>query len=292
MPAAMRMSIPDCRVSSPCFPPCITATGPAKASTSTCRWPRPCCRSMSGPARMLSGIDTDGEPIALSANESAYFRNERRHPTDYRGEPDLFADVHALLRDDAAKRPAQRSALCDGEASRGKILPPLLAEIRRGSATFDNLEQLQAQISEAGLAVGRMRTVSQFADSDWVKEWNAVVEVDDRAGGMVRMPGQSRGSSAVPNCRLPECPHFRASTMRKSWRSSACPRQVRGYAAAKRAAEPALGGNRPAHAVSINYRRSASVARRAPNGCRGALCRRLSVVGRIDLGMSSAVQRA
>jgi crotonobetainyl-CoA:carnitine CoA-transferase CaiB-like acyl-CoA transferase len=34
-----------------------------------------------------------------------------------------------------------------------------------------------------------VRTVSEFAKSDWVKEWNAVVEVDDRGGGTVRMPG-------------------------------------------------------------------------------------------------------
>jgi CoA:oxalate CoA-transferase len=56
-------------------------------------------------------------------------------------------------------------------------------------ATFDNLEQFQAQVSEAGLAVGRIRTVSEFAKSDWVREWNAIVEVDDRGGGSVRMPG-------------------------------------------------------------------------------------------------------
>src|ERR1700745_490047 len=72
---------------------------------------------------------------------------------------------------------------------RRENLPPLLAEVRAWLATFDNLEQLQAQVSEAGLAVGRVRTVNEFAKSDWVKEWNAVVDVDDRAGGTLRMPG-------------------------------------------------------------------------------------------------------
>ena len=43
--------------------------------------------------------------------------------------------------------------------------------------------------AEAGLAVGRVRTVNEFADSDWVKEWKAVVDVDDRNGGTLRMPG-------------------------------------------------------------------------------------------------------
>jgi CoA:oxalate CoA-transferase len=72
---------------------------------------------------------------------------------------------------------------------RRENLAPLLAEIRAWLATFDSLEQLQAQISEGGLAVGQVRTTEEFAKSDWVKEWNAVVEVDDRGGGTVRMPG-------------------------------------------------------------------------------------------------------
>jgi CoA:oxalate CoA-transferase len=72
---------------------------------------------------------------------------------------------------------------------RRQNLPSLLAEVRAWLSTFDNLERLQAQVSEAGLAVGQVRTVNDFAKSDWVKEWNAVVEVDDRGGGTVRMPG-------------------------------------------------------------------------------------------------------
>ena len=68
-------------------------------------------------------------------------------------------------------------------------LVPLLAEIRAWLATFESLEQLQVQVSEAGLAVGRVRTINEFAKSDWVKDWNAVVDVDDRGGGTVRMPG-------------------------------------------------------------------------------------------------------
>jgi crotonobetainyl-CoA:carnitine CoA-transferase CaiB-like acyl-CoA transferase len=83
---------------------------------------------------------------------------------------------------------------------RRQNLPSLLAEVRAWLATFDNLEQLQAQVSEAGLAVGRVRSVNEFARSDWVREWNAVVEVDDRGGGTVRMPGNPWifGGSELP----------------------------------------------------------------------------------------------
>ncbi|SPP93062.1 CoA transferase [Bradyrhizobium vignae] len=72
---------------------------------------------------------------------------------------------------------------------RRENLSSLLAEVQAWLSTFDSIEQLQAQVSEAGLAVGRVRTLNEFAKSDWVREWNAVVEVDDRLGGRVRMPG-------------------------------------------------------------------------------------------------------
>jgi crotonobetainyl-CoA:carnitine CoA-transferase CaiB-like acyl-CoA transferase len=34
-----------------------------------------------------------------------------------------------------------------------------------------------------------VRTTNEFSKSDWVREWNAIVEVDDRGGSTVRMPG-------------------------------------------------------------------------------------------------------
>lgn len=136
----------------------------------------------------LSGIDTDGEPIALSANELHIFEMSDGTCLTIAGSPiysPMFTRYCAMMRrNDLVRDPRFATANL-----RRKNLVSLLAEIRAWLATFDNLEQLQAQISEAGLAVGRVRTINQFADSEWVKEWNAVVEVDDRAGGVVRMPG-------------------------------------------------------------------------------------------------------
>ena len=69
---------------------------------------------------MLSGIDTDGEPIALSANRVPHFRDVRWPSPDDRRQPDLFADLCALLRDDAAQRSEDRSPLCDGKSTPSK----------------------------------------------------------------------------------------------------------------------------------------------------------------------------
>ena len=212
--AAMQTSIPDCKASSPCSPPCSIAIGPARANTSTSRWPPRCCRSTSAPARMLSEIDTDGEPIALSANESHIFEMPDGPRLTIAGSPiysPMFTRYCAMMR--------RNDLLADPRFATARLrrenLPSLLAEVRAWLATFDNLEQLQAQVSEAGLAVGRVRTVSEFAKSDWVKEWNAVVDVDDRAGGVVRMPGNPWifSRSELPP---PACPRTRANTTRRS----------------------------------------------------------------------------
>ena len=137
---------------------------------------------------MLSGIDTDGEPIALSANESHIFEMANGTRLTIASSPiysPMFMRYCAMMR--------RSDLLTDPRYATAKLrrqnLASLLAEVRAWLATFDSLEQLQAQVSEAGLAVGRVRTIGEFAESDWVKEWNAVVDVDDRGGGRLRMPG-------------------------------------------------------------------------------------------------------
>jgi CoA:oxalate CoA-transferase len=137
---------------------------------------------------LLSEIDTDGEPIALSANESHIFEMADGMRLTIAGSPlysPMFTRYCAMMR--------RSDLLTDPRYATAKLrrenLVPLLAEIRAWLATFESLEQLQVQVSEAGLAVGRVRTINEFAKSDWVKDWNAVVDVDDRGGGTVRMPG-------------------------------------------------------------------------------------------------------
>jgi CoA:oxalate CoA-transferase len=137
---------------------------------------------------MLSEIDTDGEPIALSANESHIFEMADGTRLTIAASPiysPMFTRYCAMMR--------RSDLLTDPRYATAKLrrenLRSLLAEVRAWLATFDSLEQLQAQVSEAGLAVGRVRTVNEFAKSDWVREWNAVVQVDDRGGGTLRMPG-------------------------------------------------------------------------------------------------------
>ena len=72
---------------------------------------------------------------------------------------------------------------------RRQNLDALLAEVRAWILTFTDLEELQAQVSEQGLAIGVVRSTSELAESEWAADWGAIVEVDNRAGGTMRMPG-------------------------------------------------------------------------------------------------------
>lgn len=137
---------------------------------------------------ILSNIDTDGEPIALAAAESHIFEMHDGTQLTIASSPiytPMFLRFCAMMR--------RSDLLTDPRFATAKLrwqnLGPLLKEVHAWLGTFENLEQLQVQVSEAGLAVGRVRSTEQFSTSDWVKEWNAVVDVDDRAGGTVRMPG-------------------------------------------------------------------------------------------------------
>lgn len=56
------------------------------------------------------------------------------------------------------------------------------------AATVPDAETLEAECSKYKLAVGAIRSVADVCDSDWAREREAVVAVDDRRGGRIRIP--------------------------------------------------------------------------------------------------------
>jgi crotonobetainyl-CoA:carnitine CoA-transferase CaiB-like acyl-CoA transferase len=56
--------------------------------------------------------------------------------------------------------------------------------------TFADMDSLDAQLDEAKIATGQVRTLREFADSDWAREWKAVRTVPDRSGGEIKIPGR------------------------------------------------------------------------------------------------------
>lgn len=136
----------------------------------------------------LAERDVADEPVALSANESPIFTLPDGRRVTIATSPvfsPMFVKWCAMMRrTDLLKNPRYATATL-----RKRHLPELLAEARAWIQTFTDLDQLQAQVSEAGLAIGVVRTTADLAKSEWARDWGAIVDVDDREGGTMRMPG-------------------------------------------------------------------------------------------------------
>lgn len=137
---------------------------------------------------LMSGLDVNHEPYALSATESPIFSLPDGTKLTIASSPifsPTFLSYCAMMRRmDLMSRPEYATA-----ALRKQNLASLLNEVRSWVLTFTDLDELQAQVSEAGLAIGVVRTTAQLSESEWASHWGAVVQVDDRSGGTVRMPG-------------------------------------------------------------------------------------------------------
>jgi crotonobetainyl-CoA:carnitine CoA-transferase CaiB-like acyl-CoA transferase len=73
---------------------------------------------------------------------------------------------------------------------RQRNLAALHAIVQDWIRTFTDMDSLDAQLDEAKIATGQVRSVRDFADSDWAREWRALRTVPDRSGGEIRIPGR------------------------------------------------------------------------------------------------------
>jgi CoA:oxalate CoA-transferase len=137
---------------------------------------------------LMSAIDVNEEPLALGAPDSPIFTLANGTRITIAATP---IGSGAFLRYCAMMR---RSDLLSDQrfttaGLRRQNITALLAEVRSWVLTFRDLDALQAQVSESNLAIGIVRSTSEFADTDWAAERGVIDAVDDRAGGTVRMPG-------------------------------------------------------------------------------------------------------
>jgi crotonobetainyl-CoA:carnitine CoA-transferase CaiB-like acyl-CoA transferase len=145
----------------------------------------------------LAAVDVGAEPIALGPALSPFFRTAT-------GETITIATsvissltfpfyLAAMRRGDLADDPRFKTA-----ADRRANLQAFYEIFQVWVLTFPTLATLDAQLDEAKLAFGVVRPLSEFAQSEWAKWWGAVVEVDDRQGGTIRIPGAPwRFSSSI-----------------------------------------------------------------------------------------------
>jgi crotonobetainyl-CoA:carnitine CoA-transferase CaiB-like acyl-CoA transferase len=136
----------------------------------------------------LDDVDTGAEPAILGATDGPHFSGpggERFVAAQSIVGSLTFPNyLRAMRRADLARdqrfsTPEQRAANYDA----------LHAIIQTWILTFPDLEALDAQLDEAKIAVGVVRSLKEFAGTEWADYWGAVREVPDRFGGTYRLPG-------------------------------------------------------------------------------------------------------
>jgi crotonobetainyl-CoA:carnitine CoA-transferase CaiB-like acyl-CoA transferase len=93
--------------------------------------------------------------------------------------------LRAMRRADLADDPRFATA-----AARKANLAALHDIIQTWIMTFADIQTLDAQLDEAKIAMGEVRSLRALSDTEWARYWGAIREVSDRHGGTYRLPGR------------------------------------------------------------------------------------------------------
>jgi len=67
-------------------------------------------------------------------------------------------------------------------------LDALMQLIKDWASTIETVHELEQRLAEHKLAMGQLRSVAEVAKTDWAKQRNAFIEVDDRGDSTVKLP--------------------------------------------------------------------------------------------------------
>jgi crotonobetainyl-CoA:carnitine CoA-transferase CaiB-like acyl-CoA transferase len=137
----------------------------------------------------LSDEDLGDERPVLGATDGPFFEGPQGErfasPMSLVGSMSFPFYLAAMRRPDIGRDPRFLTP-----ELRQRNLAALHAIVQDWIRTFTDIESLDAQMDEAKIATGQIRTVREFADSDWARDWSAVRVVPDRSGGEIRIPGR------------------------------------------------------------------------------------------------------
>ncbi len=128
------------------------------------------------------------------------------HPAE-RGTFDFF--IAAMGRSDLADDPRFFDV-----ATRLDNFDALREIIRDFAATMPDADAFEEQFSKHQLAVGRVRQPGELTDTEWARERHAVVDVDDRGGGTIRVPNSPWRFSSAPDVGVSGIPKYRGEDNR------------------------------------------------------------------------------
>ena len=129
------------------------------------------------PADQVRSFGTDQFPVVTAANgdvvaiaASPVPPGTFEHFVAAMGRPDLLDDERF-----------------DGVAARIRNLGDLDEAMRAWASTMPSAVEIERALEPEGLAAGQVRSTRELAATEWAVDRRAVVDVDDRAGGVVRV---------------------------------------------------------------------------------------------------------
>jgi len=153
------------------------------------------------------------EPLPLPTSASPLFRTRSGRVVTVAFDPAKKGTFAQWTKAMNAPALADDRRFAD-EPARRTHLAELLAVLQAWVLEFDDEQSLETALARGGLVMGTVRSVHEAGDTAWARERGAVVEVDDRGGGTLRLPNSpwrfSEASSGVRGAPAYRGEHNRA----------------------------------------------------------------------------------
>jgi len=137
----------------------------------------------------LNDAELGAEPAILGATDCPFFQGPGGEhftvATSLVGSRTFPSWLRAMRRPDLADDPRFATA-----AARRTSFAELHRIVQNWILTFADIGALDAQLDEAKIAFGEVRSLKQLSGMEWAEYWGAVQEVSDRNGGRYRLPGR------------------------------------------------------------------------------------------------------
>jgi crotonobetainyl-CoA:carnitine CoA-transferase CaiB-like acyl-CoA transferase len=137
----------------------------------------------------LNDAELGDEPAILGATDCPFFigpGGERfTVATSLVGSRTFPSWLRAMRRADLADDARFATA-----AARRANFAELHRIVQNWILTFADIGALDAQLDEAKIAFGEVRSLKELSDTEWADSWGAVQEVSDRNGARYRLPGR------------------------------------------------------------------------------------------------------
>ena len=137
----------------------------------------------------LNDSDLGAEPAILGATDCPFFTGPGGEhftvATSLIGSRTFPSYLRAMRRADLAEDPRFATA-----AARRANLEELHRIVQCWILTFHDIGALDAQLDEAKIALGEVRSLKKLSEMEWAEYWGAIQEVSDRNGGTYRLPGR------------------------------------------------------------------------------------------------------